>query len=73
MAERGLEVDHSTIDRWVQTYAPEFERRSRAYLKACNDSWRVNETSIKVKKIWVYLYRAVDSATGKLLMLPYPP
>jgi len=45
----------------VQRYAPELEKRSRPCLKATNDSWRVDETSIKVKKVWVYLYRAVDS------------
>ncbi len=45
----------------MQRYAPELEKRSRPCLKATNDSWRVDETSIKVKKVWVYLYRAVDS------------
>jgi transposase, IS6 family len=72
MAERGLEVDHSTIYRWVQAYAPEFEKRSRPHLKACNDSWRVDETYIKVKKIWVYLYRAVDSAGNTIEFLLSP-
>ncbi len=61
MRERGLSVDHTTIYRWVQRYAPELEKRSRPRLKATNDSWRVDETYIKVKKVWVYLYRAVDS------------
>jgi len=45
----------------VQRYAPELEKRSRSHLKATNDSWRVDETYIKVKKVWVYLYRAIDS------------
>ena len=45
--ERGLHVDHTTIYRWVQHYAPELEKRSRPHLKACNDSWRVDETYIK--------------------------
>jgi transposase, IS6 family len=62
MLERGLQVDQTTIYRWVQTYAPELEKRSRPHLKACNDSWKVDETSIKIKKVWMYLYRAVDSA-----------
>ncbi len=66
MLERGLHVDHTTIYRWVQRYAPELERRCRPYLKATTDSWRVDETYIKVKKVWVYLYRAVDS-DGKTL------
>jgi transposase, IS6 family len=61
MLERGLRVDHTTIYRWVQRYAPELEKRCRPHLKACNDSWRVDETYIKVKKQWMYLYRAVDS------------
>jgi len=60
MAERGLHVDHTTIYRWVQRYAPELENRCRPHLKACNDSWKVDETSIKVKKVWMYLYRAID-------------
>jgi DDE domain len=46
---------------WVQHYAPELERRCHLHLKPTTDSWRVDETSIKVKKKWVYLSRAVDS------------
>jgi transposase-like protein len=61
MQERGLHVDHTTIYRWVQDYAPELDKRCRPYLKATTDSWRVDETYIKVKKVWMYLYRAVDS------------
>ena len=61
MRERGLHVDHTTIYRWVQRYAPELERRCRPHLKSTVDSWRVDETYIKVKKEWMYLYRAVDS------------
>ncbi|GHP00423.1 IS6 family transposase [Reticulibacter mediterranei] len=72
MAERGLLVDHSTIYRWVQAYAPEIEKRCRPHLKACNDSWRVDETYIKVKKKWVYLYRAVDSQGNTLEFLLSP-
>ncbi len=44
MAERGIEVDHSTINRWVLRYAPELEQRIRPHLKPTNDSWRVDET-----------------------------
>jgi IS6 family transposase len=62
MVERGLNVDHTTIYRWVQRYAPLLEKKCRAKLKPTNDSWRVDETYIKVKGEWVYLYRAVDSA-----------
>ena len=59
MTERGLSVDHTTIYRWVQEYAPELDKRSRPYLKQTNDSWRVDETYVKVKGTWMYLYRAV--------------
>jgi IS6 family transposase len=72
MAERGLAVDHSTIYRWVQRYAPELEQRSRPHLKATNDSWRVDETSIKIKGTWMYLYRAVDSDGNTLEFLLSP-
>ena len=65
-AERGLSVDHSTIFRWVQDYAPEIDKRTRPYLKATNDSWRVDETYVKVRGKWMYLYRAVDS-TGQTI------
>src|SRR2546421_2519210 len=61
MRERGLHVDHTTIYRWVQHYAPELEQRCKPHLKATTDSWRVDETYVKVKKVWMYLYRAVDS------------
>jgi len=61
MLERGLRVDHTTIYRWVQDYAPELEKRCRPHLKACSDSWKVDETYIKIKKVRMYLYRAVDS------------
>jgi transposase, IS6 family len=61
MAERGLKVDHSTIARWVLAYAPELEKRVKPRLKPTSDSWRVDETYIKVKGEWLYQYRAVDS------------
>jgi transposase-like protein len=61
MAERGVEVDHTTIMRWVHQYSPEMEKKVRRYLKPTNDSWRVDETYIKVKGEYKYLYRAVDS------------
>jgi transposase, IS6 family len=66
MLERGLHIDHTTIYRWVQHYAPELEKRCRAHLKPTTDSWRVDETYIKIKGTWMYLYRAVDS-DGKTL------
>jgi transposase-like protein len=69
MLERGLRIDHTTIYRWVQRYAPELDKRCRPHLKACNDSWKVDETYIKVKKVWMYLYRAVDSEGNTLEFL----
>jgi len=66
MAERGIEVDHSTINRWVLKYAPELDKRIRPHLNQTNDSWRVDETYIKVKGQWKYLYRAVDSQGNTL-------
>jgi transposase-like protein len=61
MIERGIQVDHSTIMRWVHQYSPEIEKRIRMHLRSTNDSWRIDETYIKVKGEWKYLYRAVDS------------
>ncbi len=61
MQERGLHINHTTIMRWVYQYEPEIEKKIRKHLKTTNDSWRVDETYIKVKGTWMYLYRAVDS------------
>jgi transposase, IS6 family len=61
LVERGLDTDHVTVWRWVQRYAPELERLLRAHLKPTNKSWRVDETFVRVKGRWSYLYRAVDS------------
>ena len=60
MRERGLDVDHSTVFRWVQRYAPEINKRIRQHLKMSGASFRVDETYIKVGKTCKYLYRAVD-------------
>ena len=49
MAERGITVDHTTIMRWVHQYSPEIEKKVRRYLRPTNDSWRMDETYIKVK------------------------
>jgi transposase, IS6 family len=64
--ERGIHVDHTTVFRWVQRYAPELDKRSRPHLKTTNDSSRVDETYIKIKRVWHYFYRAVDSAGNTL-------
>ena len=61
LSDRGVLVDHTTLFRWVQTYAAKLEQRVRRHLRPCTGSWRVDETYIKVKGVWTYLYRAVDS------------
>ena len=70
MSERGLSVDHTTVWRWVQRYAPEINKRVRPHLKMAGPSYRVDETYIKVGKQWKYLYRAVDSTghTGEFML-----
>ena len=61
MLERGVEVDHTTLFRWIQRYAPEMEKRLRWYYKPTfGYSWQVDETYVKVKGKWCYLYRAID-------------
>lgn len=61
MRERGVAVDHSTLNRWGITYAPELERQFRLRKHPVGKSWRMDETYIRVKGEWQYLYRAVDS------------
>jgi transposase, IS6 family len=72
MAERGLDVDHVTIWRWVQHYAPLSNQRLRRELRRPNGSWRVDETYIKVAGKWTYLYRAALQLTDstKVQQLP---
>ena len=50
LVERGLEIDHTTVWRWVQRYAPELEERTRPHLKATNKSWRVDETYVRTRR-----------------------
>src|SRR6201991_495570 len=61
LLDRGVEVDNTTIFRWIQAYAVELEKPLRPHLRTSNGSWRVDETYVKVKGRWMYLYRAVDS------------
>ena len=60
MGERGVVVDHTTLYRWTQRYAPELEKRSAWYRSRRSFSWRVGETYVRVKGCWKYLYRAID-------------
>ena len=66
LSERGLKADHTTIWRWVQRYGPELEARLRRHLRPTHRSWRVDETDVRVKGRWCYLYRAIDS-TGAMI------
>src|SRR5829696_3642321 len=61
MAERGVDVSHTTILRWVQRYVPEFEKRWDRYARPVGTSRRVDETYIRVRGRWAYLHRAVGS------------
>src|SRR5262245_47441930 len=60
MGERGVAVDHATLNRWVIKYAPEFETQFRRLQRSVGKSWRMDETYVKIKGKWAYLYRAVD-------------
>ncbi|WP_439548879.1 IS6 family transposase [Falsiroseomonas sp.] len=62
LQDRGVEISHTTIFRWIQAYAPQLEKRLRPHLCRRNGSWRVDETYVRVKGRWTYLYRAVDSS-----------
>jgi transposase, IS6 family len=72
MAERGLAVDHSTIARWVLTYAPVLNERIRSEMRHPNRSWRVDETYVRVAGQWTYLYRAIDSGGNTIDFLLSP-
>ena len=69
LEERGLNVDHTTVWRWVQCYGPELEQRLRRHRKPTNKSWRVDETYVRVKGRWTYLYRAVDNRGQTIVFL----
>src|SRR3954453_2414833 len=69
MGERGIQLAHTTILRWVQRYVPEFEKRWSRYARTVGGSWRCDETYIKVKGRWTYLYRAVEAGSNGGLLL----
>jgi transposase-like protein len=62
MWERGLSVAHTTILRWVQRYAPEFDKRWSHFSAQAGVSWHVDETYVRISGQWAHLYRAVDSS-----------
>ena len=62
MQERGVEVDHSTLHRWVLKYVPMLEKVFLARKRPVGGSWRMDETYVRIKGVWKYLYRAVDKA-----------
>ena len=66
ISERGLSICHSTIVRWVHQYGPLLDKKIRKKLKKTGDSWKLDETYVKVKGKWKYLYRAVDKEGNTL-------
>ncbi len=75
LAERGVNVDHSTIYRWVQRYAPEMEKRLRWYWRNPSDlcPWHMDETYVKVNGRWAYLYCTGPSTAGAALSIFISP
>ena len=66
LKERGLQVDHSSLQRWVVEYSPQLVKKFASHKKAVGKSWRMDETYLKVKGVWHYLYRAVDKVGQKI-------
>ena len=66
LSERGLSLAHTTITRWVKRFTPEFVKRWNRLATTAGHSWRVDETCVKIRGKWAYLYRAVDRA-GKTI------
>ena len=72
MAERGVDVDHSTIARWVVQYAPLLNQLIRREMRGPNRAWRVDETYVRVAGQGTYLYRAIDSTGNTIDFLLSP-
>lgn len=66
LAERGITIDRSTVDRWVQKFSPELTKRTETHLRRASVDWHVDETHIRVGGKWRYLWRAVD-ANGQMI------
>src|SRR3712207_6309741 len=60
LADRGVQVDHVSLHRWVQRFAPELEKRTRRHLRPCRGPWHLDGTYVRVGGQWRYLYRAGD-------------
>jgi putative transposase len=73
MRERGVRVDHSTMNRWVVKYSPLLEAAFHRRKRLVYVSWRMDETSIKVQGEWKYLYRAVDKYGQRLTFCAQRP
>jgi transposase-like protein len=73
MGERGVRVDHATLNRWVIKYAPEIEKRFRRRQCPVGRSWRLDETYVKINGKWAFLYRAVDKEGHTIDFLLTPP
>ena len=72
LAERGVEVDHVTVFRWVQRFAPLLAEAARPCRHAVGDRWQVDETYVKVGGSWRYVYRAIDQF-GQVIDVPLSP
>jgi transposase-like protein len=71
MAERGIDLEHTTILRWERCYVPEFEKKWDRYARPVGSTWPVDKTYIRVKGEWTYLYRAVISREHSCLPLEH--
>jgi hypothetical protein len=72
MVERGFSIDHITIYRWAQHYAPLLEKKCRAKLKMTNNSWRVDETYLKVKGQWMSVRMITSSSRPAAVVATLP-